>query len=129
MAREQDANTGTEAGAAGDGVAPIRLLEEIRQRGRVWEELCEEYGVDNPDPPWKINLEGTYIALDLCRAFPWLERRQAEDDVSEAMYLDMPAAERQVLALAHSMIQRGLVGEDELKQKMKELEERLNRGI
>jgi len=110
-----------------ENVAPIPLLEEIRERGRVWEELCEEYGVDNPDPPWKINLEGTYIALDLCRAFPWLERRNAEDVVTEARYADLPAPERQVMALAHSMIQRGLVSERDLQRKMKELEERLNR--
>ena len=31
--------------------SPIDLLEKIKQEGRVWEELSEEYGVDNPDPP------------------------------------------------------------------------------
>lgn len=123
----EEFGTANEANGAAEDVAPVPLLEEIRRRGRVWEELCEEYGVDNPDPPWKINLEGTYIALDLCRAFPWLERRNAEDLVTEARYQDLPAPERQVLALAHSMLQRGLLDEGELKRKMEELEKRLNR--
>ena len=42
---------------------PISVLEKIRHEGRVWGDLCKQYGVDNPDPPWKVNLEGICDAL------------------------------------------------------------------
>jgi hypothetical protein len=38
----------------------------------------------------------------------------------------VPFPERQLLALAHSMIKRGLLDEGELASRMKELEQRLN---
>jgi len=105
----------------------IALLENIRNEGRVWEDLCEQYGVDNPDPPWKVNLEGTCDALsaEAC-ALPLLERRWEEDELSETLYSDVPYPERQLLALAHSMIRRGLVDEEELARRMKEVNRRLN---
>ena len=105
----------------------VSLLEEIRTQGRVWGDLAKQYGVDNPDPPWKINLDSTCAALsaEQC-ALPVLERRNEEDTLSENMYKDVPYPERQLLALAHSMIQRGLIDEDELALRMKYVSKRLN---
>lgn len=110
-------------------VTPISLLEKIRQEGRVWGDLCEQYGVDNPDPPWKVFLEGTCDALaeEAC-ALPVLERRWEEDELSESTYADVPFPERQLLALAHSLIRRGLFDEEELAQRMKLIERRLTRS-
>lgn len=130
--------------------APIPLLETIKQRGRVWEDLCRQYGVANPDPPWKTSLEGMCDALsagacaapstlekawlegaltraDVHRytALPLLERRAEEDELSETLYQDVPFPERQLLALAHSLIKRGLVNEDELARRMQEVQRRL----
>ena len=34
----------------GTDVTPIGVLEEVRGRGRVWEDLAAQYGVTNPDP-------------------------------------------------------------------------------
>ncbi len=106
--------------------SPISLLEAIRRHGRVWGDLAAQYGVTNPDPPWKVNLEATCDALsaEAC-ALPLLERRAAEDDLSETIYSDVPQPERQLLTLAHTMIQRGLVDEDELGRRMKEVYSRL----
>lgn len=108
--------------------APIALLETVRRQGRVWEDLAEQYGVTNPDPPWKVNLEAICDALsaEAC-ALPVLERRWEEDELSEELYADVPYPERQLLALAHSMIRRGLVNEDELATRMKQVHERLTR--
>lgn len=105
---------------------PIPLLETIRREGRVWGELCEQYGVTNPDPPWKVNLEATcdMLAAGSC-ALPALERRWEEDELAETLYTDVPFPERQLLALAHSMIRRGLVDEQELASRMKQVHERL----
>ncbi len=107
--------------------SPISLLEEIKKEGRVWGDLCEQYGVDNPDPPWKITLEATCDVLsEVACALPALERRWEEDELSEDHYADVPFPERQLLALVHSMIRRGLIDEDELKRRIKEVDKRLN---
>ncbi|TDY03643.1 hypothetical protein [Thiohalophilus thiocyanatoxydans] len=116
---------------------PIPLLQEILSRGKVWEDLSTQYGVTNPDPPWKITLETTcdLLAADSCVkpyeevdtdtcALPSLERRTEEDELSETIYEDVPFPERQLLALAHSMIKRGLLEENELAGRMAELEKR-----
>lgn len=107
--------------------SPITLLEKIKTKGRVWDDLCEQYGVDNPNPPWKITLEATcdILAEEAC-ALPVLERRWEEDELSKTHYPDVPFPERQLLALAHSMIRRGLMDEDELARRMEEVDQRLN---
>jgi hypothetical protein len=123
----------------GTDTTPIGVLEEVRGRGRVWEDLAAQYGVTNPDPPWKIDLEATcdMLAADSCVksydqvepgscALPSLERRAEEDDLSETLYEDVPFPERQLLALAHSMIKRGLIDEAELARRLVEVGKRLN---
>lgn len=122
----------------GTDTTPITVLEEVRTHGRVWEDLAAQYGVTNPDPPWKIDLEATcdMLAADSCVkpydqvepgscALPSLERRAEEDDLSETIYADVPFPERQLLSLAHSMLKRGLFTEEELAHHMKAVEERL----
>lgn len=118
---------------------PISLLEQIKEHGRAWEDLAEEYGVTNPDPPWKITLETTcdLLAGDSCVkdysevepgscALPSLDRRWDEDGLSATIYQDVPYPENQLLALAHSMIARGLIDESELAKHMEVVEKRLN---
>lgn len=122
----------------GTDTTPIGVLEDVRSRGRVWEDLATQYGVTNPDPPWKIDLEATcdMLAADSCVkpydqvepgscVLPSLERRAEEDDLSDTIYADVPFPERQLLALAHSMLKRGLFTEEELALHMKNVEERL----
>ncbi len=119
-------DTGAENGEHGIDLAPIPLLETIRSQGRVWGDLAAQYGVTNPDPPWKVNLEATCDALsaEAC-ALPLLERRWEEDELSASLYADVPFPERQLLALAHSMIKRGLIDEEVLARRMKQVHERL----
>ena len=107
--------------------SPIPLLQKIKTEGRVWGDLAQQYGVTNPDPPWKANVEGICDALaeENC-ALPALERRWEEDELSETLFSDMPFPERQLLSLAHSMIKRGLFNEEELQSRMKVVEHRLN---
>jgi hypothetical protein len=107
------------------GVSPISLLEAIRSKGRVWEDLAAQYGVTNPDPPWKLSMFSTCEALAVHDCLGTLERRASEDDLSETLYRDIPQPERQLLALAHTMIQRGLVDEQELARRIKQVHERL----
>ena len=105
----------------------ISLLEKVKEEGRVWEDLSKQYGVDNPDPPWKVTLEATCDVLDeVACGIPALERRWEEDELSEDLYADVPFPERQLLALAHSMIRRGLVNEYDLAKQMELVGKRLN---
>jgi hypothetical protein len=108
---------------------PIALLDKIRQEGRVWGDLCEQYGVDNPNPPWKAFLDGMCDALseESC-ALPLLERRWEEDELSDSTYADVPFPERQLLALAHSLIRRGLFNEEELASRMEVVQRRLTKS-
>ena len=107
--------------------SPISLLDKVKKEGRVWEDLCEQYGVDNPDPPWKVTLEATCDVLnEVACGIPVLERRWEEDELSDELYAEVPFPERQLLALAHSMIRRGLMDEDELAKHMEQVEKRLN---
>ena len=104
---------------------PISLLEKVRSEGRVWDDLAKQYGVTNPDPPWKVELFSTCEALAERDCLAALDRRASEDDLSETIYKDVPQPERQLLALAHTMIRRGLVDEQELARRMKKVHERL----
>ena len=151
MTESGKTNTSAEMAAAGSEWKPVPLLEEIKNHGKVWEELANKYGVSNPDPPWKTSLDGMCEALGTTSCSPamavekrWLdgsidrnevrdsvplpllERRWEEDELSETLYQDVPFPERQLLALAHSLIKRGLVDEAALASRMKQVHERLN---
>lgn len=130
---------GSDIGELKIDMNPIPLLQEIQSHGRAWEDLSVQYGVTNPDPPWKITLEATcdLLAGDSCVkpydevepgscALPSLERRAEEDELSATLYQDVPFPERQLLALAHSMIKRGLLDEGELARRVEAIGRRLN---
>lgn len=127
--------------------SPIDLLEKIKQEGRVWDDLSEEYGVDNPDPPWRISLEATcdglaggyWTPFNIClpeddrkpvmaddKKIDSNERRWEEDKLVDQHYADVPFPERQLLALAHTMIRRGMISEDELAKHMEAIDKRLH---
>ena len=67
-------------------LAPIPLLEAIRNEDKTWEKLAPRYGVTNPDPPWKVSLYATCECLAAGAALPALERRRAEDQLGETVY-------------------------------------------
>ena len=108
---------------------PIEVLEEIKKegKGRSWQDLSKKWGVENPDPPWKVTLEATCDVLsEVSCALPGIERRWEEDELVEELYKDVPYPERQLLALAHSMIRRGLIDEEDLKKHMQVVDKRLH---
>jgi len=138
MAIDEEGAAGSARRWTGIDLTEIEVLESVRSHGRVWEDLAAQYGVTNPDPPWKIDLEATcdMLAGDSCVkpydqvdagscALPSLERRAEEDELSETLYEDVPFPERQLLALAHSLIKRGLIDEAELASRLEEVGKRL----
>jgi hypothetical protein len=96
----------------------IAVLEAVRNEGKTWNELAPRYGVINPDPPWKTSLYATFECLAACEALPALERRRAEDRLGESLYNETPAPEQQLLALAHTLLSRGLFSEEDLARRM-----------
>ncbi|MET0063253.1 MAG: hypothetical protein ABW176_13260, partial [Candidatus Thiodiazotropha endolucinida] len=55
-----------------------------------------------------------------------VERRWEEDQLVNKYYDEVPFPERQLLALAHTLIRRGLFDEEELARRMEEIDRRLN---
>jgi hypothetical protein len=106
-------------------LSPSPLLETLRNEGKTWAELAPRCGVTNPDPPWKVTLEATCECLAVSGALPQLERRSAEDRLGEILYSKTPAPEQQLLALAHTMLTRGLVSEEDLARRMNAVRSRL----
>lgn len=104
-------------------------LNQIVQRNQVWPRMAAKYGVENPVPPWKTSLDGLCDALDRasCQtgAPSFKERRDEEDALSATTYSALPYPESQLVALAHSLMARGLITESELAQKLSAIRARL----
>ena len=103
----------------------IALLEAVQQQGKEWDVIAPHYGVTNPDPPWKSSLTGMCECLSVGGALPALDRRKAEDALANTVYRGVPAPERELLALVHIMVDRGLVTEDDLASRMRAVRSRL----
>jgi hypothetical protein len=104
---------------------PVALLDAIRNEGKAWDVIAPRYGVTNPDPPWKTSLIAMCECLSASGALPTLDRRRAEDELAQAVYGDVPTPERQLLALVHTMLSRGLVVEGDLASRMTAVRSRL----
>jgi hypothetical protein len=108
---------------------PIEALQDIVARNQVWPVMAAKYGVENPVPPWKTSLDGLCDALDRAACdenIPdFKERRDEEDALSATVYADLPYPENQLVALAHSLVARGVIDEAELKQRLISSRERL----
>ena len=105
------------------------VLQEIVARNQVWPRMAAKYGVENPVPPWKTSLDGLCDALDhaACDAGvpTFKDRRDEEDTLSATVYSDLPYPESQLVSLAHSLLARGIITEDELVQRLSVIRARL----
>jgi hypothetical protein len=104
-------------------------LRQIVERNQVWPVMAAKYGVENPVPPWKTSLDGLCDALDHAACDSdvptFKERRDEEDDLSATVYSHLPYPESQLVSLAHSLLARGVVTEDELQQRLSAVRARL----
>lgn len=113
---------------SGDDVSDVRVpsLERIASQGQVWAVVAERYGVTNPVPPWKSSLVGMCDALDSnAMVFLPIDRRRDEDLLSRVVYTDLPFPESQLVALAHSLVARGVIDEASLARRMEAVRARL----
>jgi hypothetical protein len=118
-------NSGRLDPAEGPSIAP---LAKIIERNQVWGRMAAKYGVDNPVPPWKTSLDGICDALDQssCGAgIPSVDRRNEEDALSATVYSSLPYPENRLVALAHSLVRRGLIDEAELEERLAAVRARL----
>ena len=104
-------------------------LTDIVARNQVWPEMAAKYGVENPVPPWKTSLDGLCDAIDhaACDADvpTFTDRRDEEDALSATVYSDLPYPESQLVSLAHSLLARGIISEDELGRRLSVIRARL----
>ena len=107
----------------------IAALDEIVARNQVWPVMAAKYGVENPVPPWKTSLDGLCDALDhsACgtEVLTFKERRDEEDTLAGSLYADLPYPENQLVALAHSLLARGVIDEATLRQRLASVRSRL----
>jgi hypothetical protein len=107
----------------------LAVLQEIVVHHQVWPRMAAKYGVENPVPPWKTSLDGLCDALDRAHCDTGVptfrDRRDEEDALSATVYPDLPYPESQLVALAHSLVSRGLITEDELAQRLSVIRARL----
>jgi hypothetical protein len=107
----------------------IPPLAKIVERNQVWSRMAAKYGVENPVPPWKTSLDGICDALDRSGCGPeilsFVDRRNEEDALSAGVYSDLPHPENRLLALAHSLLVRGIIDEAELEERLTAVRARL----
>jgi hypothetical protein len=107
----------------------VAVLQEIVARNQVWPRMAAKYGVENPVPPWKTSLDGLCDAIDhaACDADvpTFTDRRDEEDALSATVYSDLPYPESQLVSLAHSLLARGVISEDELGRRLSVIRARL----
>ena len=111
-----------------ENVAAVRVqaLDKIAGSGHEWQRMADKYGVANSTPPWKSSLDGMCDALDSeGTVLPPLDRRDDEDRLSEQTYSELPFPERQLVALAHSLIARSVIDEAALVDRMAAVRARL----
>ena len=110
----------------GSTIAPLAKIVEHNQ---VWSRMAAKYGVANPVPPWKTSLDGICDALDQRACGPevlsFVDRRNEEDALSATVYSDLPYPENRLVALAHSLVVRGVIDEAELEERMAAVRARL----
>jgi hypothetical protein len=80
--------------------------------------------LDHVLQPWEENLKATCECLSACGSLDNLQRRHAEDDLGETVYAEFPVHTRSALVVAHSLMDRGEISDDELRAKMKEIRTR-----
>lgn len=109
--------------------ARIPTLARIVERNQVWPLMAAKYGVENLVPPWKSSLDGFCDALDQAACDSGVpgfkQRRDEEDLLSATVYADLPYPENQLVALAHSLLARGVITESELQERLAVVRRRL----
>lgn len=77
--------------------------------------------------PWESSMQATCECLSWRGSLDNQDRRRMEDELGESLYAEFPVHARSALAVAHSLLDKGVVTQDELGAKMKEIRARLEK--
>ncbi|RDI18488.1 nitrile hydratase beta subunit [Rhodococcus sp. AG1013] len=83
---------------------------------------------DRKPDPWESAMQATVECLSWRGAWDNLERRHTEDELGETIYSEFPVHSRSAITTAHTLLDRGIVTQDELKAKMDRIRARLERA-
>lgn len=83
--------------------------------------------LDGKPAPWESSMQATCECLSWRGSLDNLERRHAEDELGESVYVDFPVRARSAIVTAHTLLDRGVITEDELRAKMRAVRERFER--
>lgn len=82
--------------------------------------------LDHEPAVWESRMQATCECLSEHGVLDHLERRQAEDRLGETVYAGFPVRARSALVVAHSLMDRRVFTEDELRRKMEGVRARLS---
>ncbi|WP_019925636.1 nitrile hydratase subunit beta [Nocardia sp. BMG111209] len=82
-------------------------------------------GMERHRAPWESSMQATCECLSWRGALDNLERRRAEDVLGASLYREFPVHTHPALVAAHTLLDKGLIAEEELSRKMREVRARL----
>jgi hypothetical protein len=98
----------------------LGILDRVDQRSEP-DLLATEH---QPDP-WENSMQATCECLSWRETLDNLERRHAEDRLGESVYRQFPVRSRSAVVVAHELMGKGVISEDELQAKMNDVRARL----
>lgn len=81
--------------------------------------------IEHEPEVWESRMQVTCECLSKGGALDNLERRLLEDRLGESVYARFPVQTRSALTVAHTLMDRGLFDEDELRSKMSEVRKKM----
>ncbi|MFI6599428.1 ScnB [Nonomuraea sp. NPDC050536] len=81
--------------------------------------------LDHEPAVWESRMQVTCECLSASGVLDNLERRQAEDRLGESLYARFPVQARSALVVAHTLMDRHVFAEEELRRKMEQVRARL----
>jgi hypothetical protein len=75
--------------------------------------------------PWESGMQATCECLSWRGALDTVDRRRGEDELGETVYSDFPAYSRSALVVAHMLLAKGVIDQEELRARMSAVRARL----
>lgn len=82
--------------------------------------------IEHEPEVWESRMQVTCECLSKAGELDNLERRHIEDRLGETVYVRFPVQTRSALTVAHTLMDRGLFDEVELRSKMDEVRKRMS---
>ncbi len=99
----------------------LGILDRVDQRSEP-----DLLAMEHQPGPWENSMQATCECLSWRGALDNLERRHAEDRLGVSVYRQFPVRSRSAVVVAHELMGKGVISEDELQAKMSEVRARLD---